>query len=122
MPVAEAYIQLATSDTLLAPNSVGLSAEKKAAALEIAHELVLDLFEQQEEVVAYATSLDPQFYSAMTSEVDLALQVNDRILRVFKYYMPEDSLVKELDKRIGKMEEDLNTYERNIVQLGFMEF
>jgi hypothetical protein len=122
MPVAEAYIQLATSDTLLAPNSVGLSAEKKAAALEIAHELVLDLFEQQEEVVAYATSLDPQFYSAMTSEVDLALQVNDRILRVFKYYMPEDSLVKELDKRIGQMEEDVNTYERNIVQQGFMEF
>jgi hypothetical protein len=36
--------------------------------------------------------------------------------------MPEDSLVKELDKRIGQMEEDINTYERNIVQLGFMEF
>ena len=109
-------------DTQLAPNSASLSAEKKAAALEMAHELVLDLFEQQEEVIAYATSLKPEFYTAMTSEVDLALQVNDRILRVFKYYMPEDSLLKELDKRIGQMEEDVNRYERNIVQLGFMEF
>ncbi len=122
MPVAEAYIQLATLDTQLAPNSASLSADKKAAALEMAHELVLDLFEQQEEVISYATSLKPEFYTAMTSEVDLALQVNDRILRVFKYYMPEDSLVKELDKRIQTMEEDVNRYERNIVQLGFMEF
>lgn len=122
MPVAEAYIQLATSDTMLAPKTMSLTPEKKALALEIAQGLVLDLFEQQEEVIAYATSLSPEFYSAMTSEIDLALQVNDRVLRVFKYYMPEDSLVKELDKRIGIMEEDINSYERNIVQLGYMEF
>ncbi len=122
MPVAEAFIQLATEDTILAPKSSSLTADQKAAALEMAHELVLDLFDQQQEVVAYATSLQPEFYSAMTSEVDLALQVNDRILRVFKYYMPQDDLVKELDTRIGQMEEDINSYERQIVQLGVMEF
>ena len=122
MPVAEAFTQLATTDTLLSPNTAGLSSEKKAEALKMAHALILDLFEQQQEVITYATSLSPEYYSAMTSEVDLALQVNDRILRVFKYYLPEDKLVIELEKRLGEMEEDINQYEQDIVSLGFMQF
>ena len=122
MPVAEAFTQLATTDTLLSPNTAGLSSEKKAEALKMAHALILDLFEQQQEVITYATSLGPEYYSAMTSEVDLALQVNDRILRVFKYYLPEDKLVIELEKRLGEMEEDINQYEQDIVSLGFMQF
>ncbi|GEM_PF-5324544 len=58
----------------------------------------------------------------MTSEIDLAMQVNDRLVRVFKYYHPNDPLVDELDARLGEMEESVDKYERRIVELGFIEF
>jgi len=58
----------------------------------------------------------------MSSEIDLALQVNDRLIRVYKYYHPEDSLVMELDARLGIMEEQIEYYERSIIELGFIEF
>jgi len=122
MPVVEAYSQLASSDSLLSPNTISLTTEEHESALEQAHSLLEDLFAQQEEVIDYALSLSPNYYSAMTSEIDLAMQVNDRLVRVFKYYHPNDPLVDELDARLGEMEESVDKYERRIVELGFIEF
>ena len=90
--------------------------------MDKAQELLQALFKQQEELVEFALSLDAEYFSAMTSEIDLALQVNDRLIRVYKYYHPEDPIVDELDTRLGVMEDQIEDYERSIVELGFMEF
>ena len=122
MPVVEAYAELASSDSLLSPNASSLSEDQRTASLEKSKELLQSLFKQQEEIVEYALSLDAEYFSAMSSEIDLALQVNDRLIRVYKYYHPEDSLVMELDARLGIMEEQIEYYERSIIELGFIEF
>ena len=41
---------------------------------------------------------------------------------MYKYYHPEDPIVDELDTRLGVMEDQIEDYERSIVELGFMEF
>jgi len=122
MPVVEAYAELASSDSLLSPNASSLSEDQREASLEKSKELLQSLFKQQEEIIEYALSLDAEYFSAMSSEIDLALQVNDRLIRVYKYYHPEDSLVMELDARLGIMEEQIEYYERSIIELGFIEF
>jgi predicted Zn-dependent protease len=122
MPVVEAYAELASSDTLLSPNARSLSDEQRKSSLDKAQELLQALFKQQEELVEFALSLDAEYFSAMTSEIDLAIQVNDRLIRVYKYYHPEDPIVDELDARLGVMEDQIEDYERSIVELGFMEF
>ena len=103
MPVLEAYAELASSDTLLSPNASLLSEDQRKSSLDKAQELLQALFKQQEELVEFALSLDAEYFSAMTSEIDLAIQVNDRLIRVYKYYHPEDPLVNELEERLGVM-------------------
>ncbi|MDA0568536.1 MAG: DUF2723 domain-containing protein [Bacteroidetes bacterium] len=122
MPVVEAYAELASSDTLLSPNASRLSEDQRKSSLDKAQELLQALFKQQEELVEFALSLDAEYFTAMTSEIDLAIQVNDRLIRVYKYYHPEDPIVDELDARLGVMEDQIEGYERSIVELGFMEF
>ena len=48
--------------------------------------------------------------------------INDRLIRVYKYYHPEDPIVDQLDARLGLMETQIEDYESSIVELGFMEF
>jgi hypothetical protein len=122
MPVVEAYAELASPDSLLSPNASSLSEDQRETSYEKSKELLQALFKQQEELIEYALSLDAEYFTAMTSEIDLALQVNDRLIRVFKYYHPEDTLVVELDARLGILEEQIESYERFIVELGFIEF
>jgi len=122
MPVVEAYAELASSDSLLSPNAKSLDDTQRKASLDKAQELLQDLFKQQEELVEFALSLDAEFFTAMASEIDLAIQINDRLIRVYKYYHPEDPIVGELDTRLGLMEAQIEDYERSIVELGFMEF
>lgn len=122
MPVVEAYAELASSDSLLSPNANSLDDTQRKAALDKAQELLQDLFKQQEELVEFALSLDAEYFTAMASEIDLAIQINDRLIRVYKYYHPEDPIVGELDTRLGLMEAQIEDYERSIVELGFMEF
>jgi hypothetical protein len=122
MPISEAYLQLSSSDSLLSPNAYALSKEQHDHAHAMAAELTVALFKQQEEIMAYSLSLDPSYYAAMEEQRQLALQVCDRLVRIYKYYQPEDSLVSELDARIGKMEESLNAYYNNIVNIGSEDF
>ena len=122
MPVAEAYMQLSSADSTRAPKAVKLSEEQHQHALEMAKELTVQLFEQQEQMMAYSLSLDPTYYSAMEEQRMLALQVCDRLVRIYKNYQPNDSLVGELDSRIQKMEESLESYHRNIIDLGSEDF
>jgi hypothetical protein len=122
MPVAESYVKLASQDSSSAPFAVSLSEEDHAHALEKAKELIEILFTQQEEKLAYSLSLSPEYFNAMEEDRQLALQVNDRLLRVYKYYHPNDNFSDELDERLGKMEEDLDDYHRMIVDLGSIKF
>ena len=122
MPISEAYLQLSSSDSLLSPNAYTVSKEQHEHAHAMAAELTEALFKQQEEIMAYSLSLDPSYYAAMEEQRQLALQVCDRLVRIYKYYQPEDSLVSELDARIGKMEESLNAYYNNIVNIGSQDF
>ena len=122
MPVVEAYAELASPDTLLSPNANSLDDTQRKSALDKAQELLQALFKQQEEIVEFALSLDAEYFTAMASEIDLAIQINDRLIRVYKYYHPEDPIVGELDTRLGLMEAQIEDYERSIVELGFMEF
>jgi len=103
MPVLEAYAELASSDTLLSPNASLLSEDHRKSSLDKAQELLQALFKQQEEIVEYAISLDAEYFSAMPKEIELAIQVSDRLIRVYKYYHPEDPLVNDLEVRLGKM-------------------
>lgn len=122
MPVVEAYAELASADSLLSPNANSLDDTQRKASLDKAQELLQALFKQQEELIEFALSLDAEYFTAMTSEIDLALQVNDRLIRVYKYYHPEDPIVDQLDARLGLMETQIENYEKSIVELGFMEF
>jgi hypothetical protein len=122
MPVAESYVKLASTDSASAAFAIDLSDEDHSHALEKAKELIQILFTQQEETLAYSLSLTPEYFSAMEEDRQLALQVNDRLLRVYKYYHPDDEFVDELDARLGKMEEDLERYHRMIVDLGSINF
>ena len=122
MPVVEAYAELASSDSLLSPNANSLDDSQRKASLDKAQELLQALFKQQEELVEFALSLDAEYFTAMTYEIDLALQINDRLIRVYKYYHPEDPIVDQLDARLGLMETQIEDYESSIVELGFMEF
>jgi hypothetical protein len=122
MPVVEAYAELASSDSLLSPNAISLNENQREASYERSKELLQALFKQQEELIEYALSLDAEYFTAMSKEIDLAFQVNDRLIRVFKYYHSEDPLVGELDERLGIMEAQIENYERSIIELGFIEF
>ena len=122
MPVVEAYSELASSDSLLSPNAISLDENQRKQSLSKAQELLHALFKQQEELIEYALSLDAEYFTAMSSDIDLAIQVNDRLIRVYKYYHPEDPIVDQLDARLGVLEDQIESYESFILELGFIEF
>ena len=122
MPVAESYMMIANSDTLKTQYSDLLTNEQKQRALEEAKALTEELVRQAEESVAYSLSLGPEYYVAMEEERTRSLQVCDRLKRLFEYYHPEDEYASELDARLDSLKFDIENYQRNIVDLGSINF
>ena len=122
MPVAETYIKVANSDTLLTPYANILSEEERGKALKAAKELTEELFIQSEETIAYSLSLSPEYYGAMEEDRQLSLQICDRLQRVLDYYHPDDEYVDELKSRIDTLEVQIENYQRMIIDLGSINF
>jgi len=121
MPVAETYLQLG-ADPAVAANTTGLSAERRAHAWEMAQEVTDHFMKIQEDQVAYFTSLEPEYYVAADRELQFALQVGDRLVRVMKYFHADAEETKALEGRLTEMEAAVETYERNLIDLGEFEF
>lgn len=116
MPVAETYLQLA-GDANVAPNAAALTNEDRAHAWTMAQEVVDQFMSMQEDLIVYGTSLDPEFYVALDREVQFALQIGDRLLRVMKYYHAGTEEAKALEARLTEMEAMVEAYEANYVAL-----
>jgi len=122
MPIAEAYIQLSSSDSTLSPLAYSLSQEQHDSALTNAQTLIEALFKQQEETIIYSASLSPQFFMAMESEIQRSLQVSDMLIRRYKYYYPNDEFLLGLENRFTEMRENLENKQRSIIDLGSYGF
>ena len=116
MPVAETYLQLA-GDANVAPNAAALTEEDRAQAWTMAQEVVDQFMSMQEDQIVYCTSLDPEFYVALDREVQFALQIGDRLVRVMKYYHAGTEEAKALEARLTEMEAMVEAYEANYVAL-----
>jgi hypothetical protein len=116
MPVAETYLQLA-GDANVAPNAAALADEDRAHAWTMAQEVVDQFMSMQEDQIVYCTSLDPEFYVALDRDVQFALQIGDRLVRVMKYYHAGTEEAKALEARLTEMEAMVEAYEANYVAL-----
>jgi hypothetical protein len=116
MPVAETYLQLA-GDANVAPNAAALTEEDRAHAWTMAQEVVDQFMSMQEDQIVYCTSLDPEFYVALDREVQFALQIGDRLVRVMKYYHAGTEEAKALEARLTEMEAMVEAYEAKTVAL-----
>ena len=110
MPVAETYLQLA-GDANVAPNAAALTDEDRAQAWTMAQEVVDHFMSMQEDQIAYCTSLDPEFYVALDREVQFALQIGDRLVRVMKYYHAGTEETAAMEARLTEMEATVEAYE-----------
>ena len=117
MPVAETYIQLA-ADTTVAPNARGLSSDRRANAWVVAQEVTNHFMDMQEDHIAYFTSLDSEYYLASEREVQFALQIGDRLVRVMKYFHVNAPETKALEDKLTEMESAVEAYERNLMTLS----
>ena len=117
MPVAETYLQL-SADTSVAPNTRGLSEEQRAHAWYKALEVSDDFMKIQEDQVAYFTSLEPEYYVAADRELQFALQVGDRLVRVMKYFHASAEETKLLEGRLTEMEAAVENYEKDLMTFG----
>jgi len=106
----------------VAPNAASLSADDREHAWKMAQEVTDHFMAMQEDQVAYCTSLEPEFYFAAEREIQFALQVGDRLVRVMKYFHAESEEVKTLEGRLTDMEAAVEAYERNLIDLGDFEF
>jgi hypothetical protein len=122
MPIASAYIQLSSSDSTLSPLAYSLSQEQHDSALASAQTLIESLFKQQEETIIFSASLETQYFMAMESEIQRALQISDRLMRSYKYYYPEDEFVIGLETRLIEMQDTLEGMQRSIIDLGSYGF
>ena len=116
MPVAETYLQLA-GDANVAPNAASLTDAERAQAWTMAQEVVDQFMSMQEDQITYCTSLDPEYYVALDREVQFALQIGDRLLRVMKYYHAGTEEAKALEERLTEMEAMVEAYEANYLAL-----
>ena len=116
MPVAETYLQLA-GDANVAPKAAALTDEDRTHAWAMAQEVVDQFMSMQEDQIVYCTSLDPEFYVALDREVQFALQIGDRLVRVMKYYHAGTEEAKALEARLTEMESMVEAYEANYVAL-----
>ena len=116
MPVAESYLQLA-ADAKVSPNAAALSEKDRDHAWAMAQEVVDQFMTMQEEEIVYCTSLDPEFYVALDREVQFALQIGDRLVRVMKYYHAGTEEAAALEARLTEMEAMVEAYEANFLTM-----
>ena len=116
MPVAESYLQLA-ADAKVSPNAAALSEKDRDHAWAMAQEVVDQFMTMQEEEIVYCTSLDPAFYVALDREVQFALQIGDRLVRVMKYYHAGTEEAAALEARLTEMEAMVEAYEANFLTM-----
>ena len=90
--------------------------------IEEAKALTEELVRQAEESVAYSLSLGSEYYVAMEEDRTRALQVCYELKRLFEYYHPEDEYASELEARLDSLKFDIEEYQRNIVDLGSINF
>ena len=121
MPVAETYLQLA-ADTTVAPQTRSLSQAQRDHAWAMAQEVTNHFMKMQEDQVAYFTSLDAEFYMAAERDLQFALQIGDRLVRVMKYFHASAPETKALEDKLTEMESAVDAYERNLVDLGDFAF
>ena len=117
MPVAEAYMQLA-SDTTLAPNTKELSDASRASAWASAQKIADEFMAMQEDNIRYFTSLDANLFMASEREIQFSLQVADRLVRVMKYFHPDTEEARALEGRLTEMESDLEAYEQSQMNMA----
>jgi hypothetical protein len=117
MPVAEAYMQLA-SDTTLAPNTKELSDGSRASAWASAQKIADEFMAMQEDNIRYFTSLDANLFMASEREIQFSLQVADRLVRVMKYFHPDTEEARALEGRLTEMESDLEAYEQSQMNMA----
>ena len=117
MPVAESYLQL-SADTTVAPNTRGLTSDQRAHAWEKAQEVTNHFIGMQESQIQYFTSLDPEYYVAAEREIQFALQVGDRLVRVMKYFHAGAEETQALEDRLTNMEAMVEDYERDMMDFG----
>ena len=121
MPVAETYLQLA-ADTTVAPQTRSLSQVQRDHAWAMAQEVTNHFMKMQEDQVAYFTSLDAEFYMAAERDLQFALQIGDRLVRVMKYFHASAPETKALEDKLTEMESAVEAHERNLVDLGDFAF
>ena len=114
MPVAEAYMQLA-ADVAVAPNTVGLSDADRGHAWAMTQQVTGHFMTMQEELVAYFTSLDADHYIAAERDIQFAMQIADRLVRVMRYYHADAPETKALEGRLADMESTIEAYERELM-------
>ena len=114
LPVTETYMQL-SGDAKVAPKTAELSDEERAHAWEMAQEVAGEFLSMQEEFVTYCTSLAPEYYVAVDRELNFALQIGDRLVRVMKYYHAGSDEAAALEARLTDMEAAVESYEANFL-------
>ena len=114
MPVAEAYMQLA-ADVAVAPNTAGLSDADRGHAWAMTQQVTGHFMTMQEELVAYFTSLDADHYIAAERDIQFAMQIADRLVRVMRYYHADAPETKALEGRLADMESSIEAYERELM-------
>ena len=71
---------------------------------------------------AAITSLDVEYYLAAERDLQIALFNGDRLVRAMKSFHADAPEAKALEGRLTEMEAVVETYERNLVDLGDYEF
>ena len=114
LPVTETYMQL-SGDSKVAPKTAELLDEERAHAWEMAQEVAGEFLSMQEEFVTYCTSLAPEYYVAVDRELNFALQIGDRLVRVMKYYHAGSDEAAAFEARLTDMEAAVESYEANFL-------
>ena len=116
LSVAETCLELSASATL-ATKTLTLSDDERERAWINAKEVVFRYMAMQEDQINYSTSLELEFYVALSRDVQMALQIGDKLVRKMKQYHPGTEEAKALEARLTEMESMVEAYEANYVAL-----
>ncbi len=121
LPVAESLISLSVSDTSRQLSNP-LSPEGRLIALKEGKQLNNRLFTLFEDEIEYYLSLDASHFDAVTDDLSLMYQVNQRIYQMMRIYQPDDPMTEELQLRIDSIDQAIDRKERSLIELGSVNF
>jgi hypothetical protein len=124
LPVVEALYDLSMSDSSDTAMGLGasLTAEQRATAKMLAEKTGERLFTLFEDEMNYYLSLNEPYFSQVTDDMSILYQVNQRLKQVVSFYHPEDPKVQEWSQRLEAMEQAIEAKERDLIDLGHVEF